>query len=133
MEQDEEEDGAEGEEDDDDDAKASATGSRSWGSIYENPLVICATAAAVGAAVAYLLPSTSAEDRMMGKGADRVNRRLRKAGEGLFGGGQNMISKAISQVTQAAQREAEREGLTPHRLGRKVKRVVSNIRDAVMD
>ncbi|MEA2734660.1 MAG: hypothetical protein QOE14_1111, partial [Humisphaera sp.] len=123
----------EDEEEDDDAAEASHRGSRDWGNLYNHPLVICATAAAVGAAAAYFLPSTDLENRMMGKSADRVNRRLRKATRGLFGEGENVFSRAISEVTSAAAREAEREGLTPDRLGRKVKRIVSHVRQAVTD
>ncbi|MEA2708199.1 MAG: hypothetical protein QOF78_800, partial [Phycisphaerales bacterium] len=46
---------------------------------------------------------------------------------------ENVFSRAISEVTSAAAREAEREGLTPDRLGRKVKRIVSHVRQAVTD
>jgi hypothetical protein len=100
---------------------------------YRHPLVICATAAAVGVAAAYLLPSTAIEDRTMGPTADRVNRRLRKASKGLIGKGKGVVTRAISEAVSAVAEEAEREGLTPDRLGRKVKRIASHVRDAVAD
>lgn len=102
----------------------------SWQS---HPLFIGGAALAAGAAVAMLLPPSSLEDTLMGKAADRVNDRLRQATGGLLGQGKGVLSRALTEAADTAAREAEREGLTPERLGRKVKRVVGQIRQAVAE
>jgi len=102
----------------------------SW---HSHPLVISAVALAAGAAAAMLLPSSQLEDQVFGKAADRVNKRLRNATGGLLGQGTGVLSRAFDEAASTAAREAEREGLTPDRLGRKVKRVMSQIRQAVAE
>src|SRR3712207_7967504 len=49
----------------------------------------------------------------------------------LLGQGKGMVSRALSEAVTATAREAEREGLTPNRLGRKVKRLAGHVREAV--
>jgi hypothetical protein len=98
-----------------------------------HPLMICAAALAVGAAVGLLLPSTDLEDGLMGGAADKVNARLKKGTGGVVGQGKRAATAAIKEATSAVAREAEREGLTPDRLGRKVSRMVSHVRQAVSD
>jgi len=105
-------------------------GAEGW-DVY--PLLIGGLALLGGAAVAMLLPPTAAEDKLMGKTADRVNRRIKDVVDGALGGGKGVFTKALDGAIETAAREAEREGLTPTRLGRKVKRLASQVRRAVAD
>ena len=95
--------------------------------IERHPLLICASALALGAAAGLLLPSTPVEDRLIGKRADKVTRRIRSAGSKLWEQSQHVFSEA----GQAIASQAEREGLTPQRLGRKMKRIGTHVRDAI--
>ena len=52
---------------------------------------------------------------------------------GVVGQVKRAFTAAIKEATSAVDREAEREGLTPDRLGRKVSRVVSHVKQAVTD
>jgi hypothetical protein len=88
---------------------------------------------AAGAAAAWLLPASDAENKLMGKASDRITGRLRNAAGELLGQGSEVVSRAVSEAGDVVAREAEREGLTPDRLRKKVKRIVSEVRDAVGD
>jgi len=103
---------------------------RSW---QDHPLFICVAALAAGVAAGMLLPGSPAEDRTMGKASDRITGRLRNAAQDLLGQGREVVGRVVSEATDTVTREAEREGLTPDRLGKKVKRVVSQVRQAVND
>jgi hypothetical protein len=96
-----------------------------------HPLLMCAVALAAGAAVGMLLPSTSAEDGLMGETSDRLTGRAKRAGRELWGQGKDIATRAIQEAVDTTAKEIEREGLSPDRLGRKVKRVASHVRDAV--
>jgi len=98
-----------------------------------HPLMICAAALAVGAAAGMLLPSTDLEDSLMGGAADKVNERIKQATGGVAGQSKRAFTAAMKEATSAVAREAEREGLTPDRLGRKVSRLVSHVKQAVTD
>jgi hypothetical protein len=69
----------------------------------------------------------------MGKTSDKVAGRFKKAGQDFFRQGRSVASRALHEAVNTAASEAEREGLTPDRLGKKFKRVFSNVRDAVAD
>lgn len=96
-----------------------------------HPLVMCGLAIAVGAAAGFLLPSTRQEDQWMGQSSDKVTGRLRKTSKQFFRHGRQMAGRVVSEAVNTTAKEAEREGLTPDRLGKKVKRVVSSVREAV--
>jgi hypothetical protein len=98
-----------------------------------HPLMICAAALAVGAAAGMLLPSTELEDSLMGSAADKVNDRIKQATGGIVGQGKRAFTTAVKEATDSVAREAEREGLTPERLSRKVSRIVSHVKQAVTD
>jgi ElaB/YqjD/DUF883 family membrane-anchored ribosome-binding protein len=103
---------------------------QSWAT---HPLMLCGMALAVGAGVGMLLPSTRQEDRLMGKSADKVTGRIRKGGQEFFRQGRQIAGKVVSTAVSATSKEAEREGLTPDRIGKKVKRLVNHVRDAVSE
>jgi hypothetical protein len=98
-----------------------------------HPLMLCGMALAVGAGVGMMLPSTRQEDRLMGKSADKVTGRIQKGGQEFFRQGRQIAGKVVSTAVSATSKEAEREGLTPDRIGKKVKRLVNNVRDAVSE
>jgi len=108
---------------------------REFGSEESNafPLVISGLALLGGAALALLLPPTRAEDKLLGKTADRWNGRIKDATSGLVDQGKELVTKAFTDAVDTAVREAEREGLTPDRLGRKVKRLAGHVRRAITD
>ena len=99
------------------------------GGWQSNPLVICAASLAAGAALGFLLPSTKQEDRLMGKPSDRIAGRLKNVSSKVVDQGR----KAFSDAADATAKEAEREGLTPSQLGKKVKKIAAHIRDAIAD
>lgn len=96
-----------------------------------HPLVLCGVALAAGVAIGYMIPSTSQEDRLMGNASDKLTGRIRKGGQAFFRQGRSLAGRALSEAVSATARETEREGLTTDRLGKKVKRVLGNVRDAV--
>jgi hypothetical protein len=109
-------------------------GRESAGEAWHNhPLVMCGAALVAGAAAGFLLPPTRQEDRLVGKTSDKVAGRFKKAGQDFFRQGRSVASRALHEAVNTAASEAEREGLTPDRLGKKFKRVFSNVRDAVAD
>jgi ElaB/YqjD/DUF883 family membrane-anchored ribosome-binding protein len=93
------------------------------------PLAVCAAALGVGVLAGMLLPSSSIEDQMMGQASDRVAGRFKKAGGTI----KELAQKAYEEAASTARDEAERVGLTPDHLGRKVKRLAVKVRDAVSD
>jgi hypothetical protein len=104
------------------------------GSLWENhPLAVGAGILGVGLAAGMLLPSTRSEKRLFGGTSGKLTGRLRSAGQELFDQGKEIASKVMSETTDTLREEAEREGLTPDRLSRKVKRIASKVKDAVVN
>jgi len=101
---------------------------RSW---QGHPLAMCLAALAAGAALGMMLPWTSAEDSLMGETSDKLTGRAKEAGQELWGQGKAIASRVIQEAVDTTAREIEKEGLNPDRIGRKVKRVASQVRDAV--
>jgi len=62
-----------------------------------------------------------------------LTRRFRRAGRELVQQVKDVSGTVLSQATEAIAREVESEGLSPQRLGRKIKRVASHVRDALVD
>jgi hypothetical protein len=100
---------------------------------HSHPLFVCGAALTAGAVAGFLLPSTSQEDSLLGKTSDKVAGRFKKAGQDFFRQGRSIAGRALHEAVNATATEAEREGLTPDRLGKKFKRVFSNVRDAVAE
>jgi hypothetical protein len=98
-----------------------------------HPLFLCGVAVVAGAAAGFLIPSTRQEDRLMGKQSDKVAGRFKKGSQEAFRQGRTIAGKVVSEAVNTASKEAEREGLTPDRLGKKFKRVFTNVRDAVAE
>jgi hypothetical protein len=96
-----------------------------------NALALAAGALVAGATLGLLLPSTKQEHRLMGKWSDRFAGPAKDIGQNLLGQGKRIAGKVISEGYSATQEEAEKVGLTPNRIGKKVKRIASHVRDAV--
>jgi hypothetical protein len=101
---------------------------RNW---QDHPLLLCAAALAAGVAVGLMLPPTDAEDNLMGETSDRLTGRANKAARDLWGQGRDVAGRAIREAVDTTTREIEKEGLSPDRLGKKVRRVASQVREAV--
>ena len=94
----------------------------------EQPLLVAAIALAVGAAIAAVLPSTKAEDELLGETSDTVKETLAEAAGEQY----QKAKDTVGNVAQQAKRVAAEEGLTPasaadvvRSVGDKVKRVVT--------
>jgi ElaB/YqjD/DUF883 family membrane-anchored ribosome-binding protein len=105
-------------------------GSEFW---EDHPLMIGAIALAAGIALGMLLPSTDTENQWIGKLSDKTAGRAKKAMGEVFEQGKEMFGRAVTESMDTLAREAEREGLTPARLQRKIKRLGAHVRDAVSD
>lgn len=104
------------------------------GSLWENhPLAVSTGILGVGLAAGMLLPSTRSEKRLFGSTSGKLTGRLRSAGEQLFEQGREIASKVMTETTDTLREEADREGLTPDRLARKVKRIVGKLKEAVVN
>jgi len=101
---------------------------QSWTS---HPLVMCGVALAAGLAAGYLIPATSQEDRLMGEASDKVTGRIKKGGQAFFRQGRSIAGKVVHEAVNTTAESIEREGLGPDRLGKKVKKVFGNVREAV--
>ena len=98
---------------------------------HQHPLVMSAAALGAGVTLGLLLPSTRQERRLMGSTSDKLAGRVKDAGQNLLAQGKNLVSRAAREAASATAEEAELEGLTPDRIGRKVRRVATHVRDAI--
>ena len=105
-------------------------GMNAW---HDHPLAVAAAAIAAGVTLALLLPSTRQEDEWLGSVSDRFAGRVKRAGRELVDQGRDKLGRAVSEGAGAVAEAAEEAGLTPQRLGRKLRRVATSVRDAVVD
>ena len=102
--------------------------------LWENhPLAVGMGLLALGVAAGMLLPATGLERRLMGERSQGLRDRAKTAGRELVSQGKELAEKVVSTGASAAAAEAERVGLTPERLTRKVKRVAGRVRKAVAE
>lgn len=88
---------------------------------------------AIGVTAGMLLPPTQIERGAMGERSKRLLERAGKAGRGLLDQGKELTNRVLHQGTSTLSSEAEREGLTPDRLAKKVKRIARRVGEAVSD
>jgi hypothetical protein len=98
-----------------------------------HPFMLCGAALALGVLAGYAFPITKQEERLMGLVSEKVTGPIRTAGQNLLEKGRAVAGRVVQGAVDATEREAEREGLTPARLGRKVKRALGNVRQAVSE
>ena len=108
-------------------------GKEKLGNVWQNPVAVGAGILAAGMAAGMLLPSTTQEKRLFGGSSGKLSGRLRSAGQELLEQGKEIASKVVSEAGDTLREEAEREGLTPDRLSRKVRRIASKLKDSVVD
>ena len=77
--------------------------------VNEQPLICAAIGLAVGAAIAAMLPSTEAEDELMGEASDKVKHAVGDTASEQF----EAAKSAAGRVATEAMSTAQREGLTP--------------------
>jgi len=107
-------------------------GKQKVGEFWEqHPLIVGAGILAVGVAVGMLLPSTKAEKELAGGPAEKLTKRLRSAGRELLDQEKEIAGKVVSETGDAVREVADREGLTPDKLAKKVKRIAGRVKDAV--
>jgi len=92
-----------------------------------HPLATGAACLGIGLLVGFLLPKSDREDDWFGETSTAVKDRVKNAGQDLVARGQRVAETGV----QAAQSEAERQGLTPARLKESVKNVGEQTREAV--
>lgn len=100
----------------------------SW---QNHPLAMGAAALVLGATAGMLLPSLPAEVAALGETSARAASQLREGAERLWTEGKELVTKTVAEAANATAREADRVGLTPDKLGRKVKRLAGTVRNAV--
>jgi ElaB/YqjD/DUF883 family membrane-anchored ribosome-binding protein len=90
-----------------------------WQLMEERPLVVGAATLAVGLLVGLSIPSTEAEDELMGETRDQLLDRAQEGAREVLDKGK----EAAGHVADRAKQVAEEEGLTPDKLADKVKHV----------
>lgn len=76
-------------------------------SLQENPLAAGAAALTLGSAIGLALPSTQAEDKLMGKAHENLMRKVDEATHGTV----QKVREVAGEAGRAARREAEHQGL----------------------
>lgn len=92
----------------------------------EYPLAAAAACYGIGLAAGLLLPSTRYEDELMGEASDEVTDTAKAKAEDALEHGKEVAAETAS----AAMVEAERQGLTPDRIGKKAQEAVSKAAEA---
>lgn len=100
--------------------------------LRDHPMATGVGLLALGTAAGLLFPSTNAEKKLLDSSGG-IAKKAKRAGQELWQQGKDMASRVMTEGMQAVADEAEREGLTPERLARKVKRIAGRVRDAVSD
>ena len=57
--------------------------------------------------------------------------KIKKGGQAFFRQGRSIAGKVVHEAVNTTAESIEREGLSPDRLGKKVKKVLGNVREAV--
>jgi hypothetical protein len=91
-----------------------------------HPLATGAACLGFGLLIGFLLPKSAREDEWFGERSSEMKERAKDAGQDLITRGKHVAQSAA----QAAQSEAERQGLTPEHLKESVKTVGQQARQA---
>lgn len=95
----------------------------------EYPLAMGAAALAAGVLAGLCLPGTRREDQLMGEASDQLKEQVKSTGEELLERGKQVATATAS----AAADEANRQGLNPGELGRRVKGFAGHVAEAARD
>jgi len=97
----------------------------------EHPLAVGLGIIAAAVAAGLLLPSTRIEEQTVGRSAGKVVQRVESTAGSLVQRGKRVARRALQEGSDAMSEEADRVGLTPEKLVRKVSRVAGRVREAV--
>ena len=100
---------------------------------HDHPLMTGAGILALGIAAGMLLPGTGAEKKMFGRTSGKLTDKIRSAGRELLEQGKQAAGKVVTEAGSALRDEVEKEGLSPDKLARKVKRIAGRIKDVISD
>ena len=100
---------------------------------HDHPLAVGAGILAVGVAAGMMLPISKAEKSLVSGVSGRFADRVKNTGKELLEQGKEMASNVFKETGEALGEEMEREGLTPDKLSKKVKRIAGRIKDVVSD
>lgn len=104
------------------------------GTIWEDhPLAVSASLLALGVAAGMLIPTSRAEKKIFGRTSGKLTDKIRTTSRELIEQGSELAGRVISETGTALREEAEREGLSPDKLARKVKRIAGRIKDVISD
>ncbi|HXE51964.1 MAG TPA: hypothetical protein VN541_03070 [Tepidisphaeraceae bacterium] len=104
------------------------------GTIWEDhPLAVSASLLALGVAAGMLIPTSRAEKKILGRTSGKLTDKIRTTSRELIEQGSELAGRVISETGTAIRDEAEREGLSPDKLARKVKRIAGRIKDVISD
>ncbi len=92
--------------------RAERVGSRFGEMLQDNPLVIGAAAAALGAIVGFAFPTTDKENEIIGPARDRVMDRAQEVASETADKVQQVAKEATSAAKDAAKNEAQKQNLT---------------------
>ena len=85
-------------------AEIRARAQQGAGAVRDNPFALALGAAAAGALIGLLLPSTDVEDQRLGAAADAVKARARETGEEAVSRGRRVAEEASRSATETARR-----------------------------
>lgn len=103
--------------------RARAHGQRAMTMLQDQPLLLGALGLSAGSLLAALLPKTRSEDEWMGPWRDQVRRQAGELASDMMRRGE----RVAEDVARATTESAEREGLSPEELQRRVERVSGEV------
>ncbi|MBO1079062.1 DUF3618 domain-containing protein [Roseomonas haemaphysalidis] len=117
--------------------RAGAKFQAGWGKLsHEQPLLVGALGLAVGAALGALLPSTEAENRLMGEASDAVTKQVSDTAQEQYAQVKDAVSDNVEQAKDAlagayedARDTINKDGLSAHSLGEGVKQAAARVAD----
>lgn len=109
-----------------------------WGRLsHEQPLLVGALGLAVGAALGALLPTTDAENKLMGEASDAVARQVNDVAKEQYAHVKDTVSDNVEQAKDAiagayedARENVRKDGLSAHSVGDSVKQAAAQVADA---
>jgi hypothetical protein len=99
----------------------------------DHPLAASSALFALAVTAGMLLPATSVEEYLAGERSAQLLEVARTRGGKLLKRSQRIAGNLVREGAAAAAEEAERVGLTPERIARKVKRIASRVTETVSD
>jgi hypothetical protein len=97
--------------------------------IEESPLAVGAAFLGLGMIAGLILPATRREDELMGEASDNLKRQAVDTSKEIAERGQQIVAA----TAEAAAEELEKEGLTPHQLADKARKVAADVTSGVKD